>query len=132
MIERHLKRVNPKLSGNSLRVAVQQAFDSYAQYYMESFRLPTMSKQAVARTFSIEGWDEVLRGLEQGNGVVLALPHLGGWEWAGRWMSDQGLEFTVVVEAIEPPELFECKRTPIHIWRKHRQWFRRRQEQVLG
>ena len=25
MIERHLKRVNPKLSGNSLRVAVQQA-----------------------------------------------------------------------------------------------------------
>jgi DNA invertase Pin-like site-specific DNA recombinase len=24
------------------------------------------------------------------------------------------------------------KRTPIHIWRKHRQWFRRRQEQVLG
>ena len=24
------------------------------------------------------------------------------------------------------------KRTPIHIWRKHRQWFRRRQEQVRG
>ena len=27
---------------------------------------------------------------------------------------------------------FYGKRTPIHIWRKHRQWFRRRQEQVLG
>jgi hypothetical protein len=28
--------------------------------------------------------------------------------------------------------LVHCKRTPIHIWHKHRQWFRRRQEQVRG
>ena len=45
MIERHLRRVNPQLRGTALRVAVQQAFDSYARYYVESFRLPTMSKR---------------------------------------------------------------------------------------
>lgn len=107
MVERHLQRVNPKLRGAGLRVAVQQAFDYYARYYLESFRLPTMSNAAVARPFTIEGWERVLEGLEAGSGVILALPHLGGWEWAGRWMTDQGFKMTVVVEALDPPELFE-------------------------
>ncbi|MEY2414727.1 MAG: phosphatidylinositol dimannoside acyltransferase [Ilumatobacteraceae bacterium] len=107
MVERHLRRVNPAMRGNALRVAVQQAFDYYARYYVESFRLPTMSKAAVARPFTIEGWQQVLDGLEAGQGVILALPHLGGWEWAGRWMTDQGFKMTVVVEALDPPELFE-------------------------
>ena len=107
MVERHLRRVNPAMRGNALRVAVQQAFDYYARYYVESFRLPTMSNAAVARPFTIEGWQQVLDGLQAGNGVILALPHLGGWEWAGRWMTDQGFKMTVVVEALDPPELFE-------------------------
>ena len=107
MIERHLKRVNPELRGVALRQAVQQAFDSYAKYYVESFRLPTLSKRAVKAGFTIDGFDYIPKALEQGNGVILALPHLGGWEWAGRWLIDQGYKMTVVVEPIEPPELFE-------------------------
>lgn len=107
MIELHLKRVNPSLSGFALRQSVQQAFDSYAKYYVESFRLPTMSKRAVAAGFSVEGMDHITEALALGNGVILALPHLGGWEWAGRWLTDQGYKMTVVVEPIEPPELFE-------------------------
>ena len=39
--------------------------------------------------------------------MIVALPHLGGWEWAGRWIAEQGLPITVVVEPLEPPELFE-------------------------
>lgn len=107
MVERHLQRVNPRLRGTALRLAVQQAFDYYARYYVESFRLPSMSSAAVARPFTIDGWQQVLDGLEEGNGVILALPHLGGWEWAGRWMTDQGFKMTVVVEALDPPELFD-------------------------
>jgi KDO2-lipid IV(A) lauroyltransferase len=107
MIERHLKRVNPKLRGASLRVAAQQAFDSYAKYYMESFRLPSLSAKTVARSFKVEGFDQVTDALAAGNGVILALPHLGGWEWAGRWLADQGIKLTVVVETLDPPELFE-------------------------
>ena len=37
MVERHLRRVNPAIRGNAMRVAVQQAFDYYARYYVESF-----------------------------------------------------------------------------------------------
>ncbi len=107
MIERHLKRVNPKLRTASLRVAAQQAFDSYARYYMESFRLPTLSKRTVDRGFKIDGYEHITDAVAQGNGCILALPHLGGWEWAGRWITDQGLRMTVVVEALEPKELFD-------------------------
>jgi phosphatidylinositol dimannoside acyltransferase len=107
MIERHLQRVNPKLRGAALRVAVQQAFDSYARYYVESFRLPTMSKAAVDRPFSVDGFEHITASVEAGNGTIFALPHLGGWEWAGRWMTDKGYKLTVVVEALQPPELFE-------------------------
>jgi lauroyl/myristoyl acyltransferase len=108
MVERHLTRVDPSLSGMALRRAVQDAFDSYTRYYIESFRLPTLSTRAVARGFRTDGYDpHILQGLERGKGVILALPHLGGWEWAGRWMTDQGHKLTVVVEALEPPELFE-------------------------
>ncbi|MDO8364787.1 MAG: phosphatidylinositol mannoside acyltransferase [Actinomycetota bacterium] len=107
MIERHLTRVNPKLRGSSLRVATQQAFDSYAKYYMESFRLPSLSARTVDRNFVVDGFHQVPEALEKGKGCIFALPHLGGWEWAGRWMTDQGYRLTVVVEALEPPELFE-------------------------
>ena len=39
--------------------------------------------------------------------MILALPHLGGWEWAGRWLVDRGHGLTVVVERLDPPELFD-------------------------
>jgi len=107
MIQRHLRRVNPRLRGAALRVATQTAFDSYARYYVESFRLPTLSARVVERGFTVDGYGHIPEALAAGNGVILALPHLGGWEWAGRWMTDRGHRLTVVVEPIEPPELFE-------------------------
>lgn len=107
MIERHLKRVDPGLRGIALRRAVQQSFDSYARYYVESFRLPTMAARTVDRSFTREGFQHVTEPIKNGTGVILALPHLGGWEWAGRWLVEQGYKMTVVVEPIEPPELFE-------------------------
>ena len=107
MIERHLRRVDPTLRGLRLRRASQQAFDFYARYWIESFRLPTMSKRAVDRGFTDDGYPQIVEALREGNGAILALPHLGGWEWAGRWIADQGHEITVVVEHLDPPELFD-------------------------
>ncbi|HEY7626534.1 MAG TPA: hypothetical protein VH761_05680, partial [Ilumatobacteraceae bacterium] len=69
VIARHLQRVNPQLHGHALRVAVQQAFDYYAQYYIESFRLPALPKSVVHDHFTVEGWDHVAAPVELGNGV---------------------------------------------------------------
>ena len=107
MIERHLRRADPTLGGVRLRRAVQEAFDSYTRYWLESFRLPHLSGRAVERGMRVEGYEHVVEALEASNGVILALPHLGGWEWAGRWLVERGHAITVVVEEIEPLELFE-------------------------
>jgi len=107
MIERHLRRVKPEWSGWRVRRGVQEAFDSYARYWIESFRLPNLSARTVERGFDVTGFGHIETALEAGKGVILALPHLGGWEWAGRWLVDQGHPITVIVEKIEPPELFD-------------------------
>lgn len=107
MIERHLRRADPTMGGARLRRAVQLAFDSYTRYWLESFRLPHLPRRTVDRGMTVDGYEHVEAGLAQGNGIILALPHLGGWEWAGRWLADRGLGVTAVVEAIEPPELFD-------------------------
>lgn len=106
-IERHLRRVNPSWSAERLRWAVHEAFVSYTRYWVESLRLPTLSASAVGEGIEVIGYPFVTDALAEGHGVILALPHLGGWEWAGRWLTDRGHRVTVVVEQIEPPELFD-------------------------
>ena len=107
MVARHLRRADPTLGGLRLRRSVQESFDSYTRYWLESFRLPHLSASAVERGLNVDGYHHVAAALDQGNGVILALPHLGGWEWAGRRMADLGHGLTAVVEEVEPPELFE-------------------------
>jgi KDO2-lipid IV(A) lauroyltransferase len=107
MIERHLRRADPTLRGLRLRQASREAFDYYARYWIESLRLPTMSRLTVARGLRVEGFEHLESALDAGRGALLTIPHLGGWEWAGRWIADRGRDITVVVERIEPPELFD-------------------------
>ena len=107
-VARHLRRVcGPSLEGEALDRAVDASFLSYARYWVESFRVPTTPKAEIAARFTTEGLHHMLDPLADGRGVILALPHLGGWEWAGRWVADQGFPITVVVEPLDPPELFE-------------------------
>jgi KDO2-lipid IV(A) lauroyltransferase len=108
MVGRHLRRVyGPGLDTAALNTKVDQAFASYARYWAESLRLPQTGFAAVEAGMSWQGIGHIYRALEAGHGVILALPHLGGWEWAGAWIVGQGYPMTVVVEALEPPELFE-------------------------
>ena len=87
---------------------MQEAFDSYARYWLESFRLPYLTAAAVDRGMRVDGYRATSPTASRtGNGVILALPHLGGWEWAGRWLVDRGHGLTVVVERLDPPELFD-------------------------
>jgi KDO2-lipid IV(A) lauroyltransferase len=108
MVARHLRRAcGGSLNGPELDAKIDEAFASYARYWAESLRLPGMSFEAVEAGMSWQGIGHIYQGLEAGRGVILALPHLGGWEWAGAWIAGQGYPTTVVVEALEPPELFE-------------------------
>jgi lauroyl/myristoyl acyltransferase len=107
-VERNLRRVDPTLSGPALRRAVRETFESYARYYEESFRLPGTSAADLAAGFTHEGYHHLDAALQDGGGAIMAMPHLGGWEWSGFWLTQvQGVTVTVVVEQLEPPELFD-------------------------
>lgn len=108
MIGRHLQRVyGGHLSALQLDTKIAQAFDSYARYWMESFRLSSTDRAHLEAGMSWEGVGYVEDGLAAGQGVIMALPHLGGWDFGGAWFATAGYPATVVVETLEPPELFE-------------------------
>jgi len=107
MVMRHLQRVDPSLSGKRLQVATQKAFVSYTRYYLETFRLPSLTRQQIADGHHVEGFEYIEDSAAKGKGTILALPHMGGWEWSGRWLIDQGYQLTAVVERLENTALFE-------------------------
>lgn len=102
------RALGPGASDAVIAAAVRGAYESYTRYWVESFRLPDIAGAELAAGIDVPAYHHVEAGLDAGKGVILALPHLGGWEWAGFWMATvNALPITVVVEAIEPPELFE-------------------------
>lgn len=108
IVSRHLRRVRPELEGRALRAAVNETFRSYARYWVESFRLPKMTVAEIDAGITMDNFHHISDALEAGTGVIVVLPHLGGWEWAGIWTTMvKGIPTTVVVEAVEPPSLFE-------------------------
>ena len=109
LVARNQQRVGGSyLRGPALQRAVLGAYTSYARYWLESFRLPNHSDRKVDEGHDVVGFDHVLRAREAGRGVILALPHLGGWEWSAFWLARiENIKVTAVVEPLEPAELFE-------------------------
>ena len=108
LVARHLHRADPTLEGKALDRAVDATFDSYARYWIDSFRLPQLSPEQVDFSFAFENFTHIADALKAGKGVVAVMPHLGGWEWAAFWMTQvMKIPVTAVVESLEPPGLFE-------------------------
>lgn len=108
LVARNLRRATDgRLEGVALRRAVSDTFASYGRYWLELFRLPGDWRTAVEPRFQAIGWEHIATAREAGKGVILALPHLGGFDFAAAWLAGRGIAPTVVVEPVEPPELFE-------------------------
>ncbi len=108
-VERNLRRIlDRSVSGRELDRLVGETFADYARYYVESARLPDMSIEEIDAGFTVEGFEYVEDAVASGTGPILVLPHLGGWEWAGFWLTlVPRYDVTVVVEPLHPPELHE-------------------------
>jgi KDO2-lipid IV(A) lauroyltransferase len=107
LVERHQRRVSPHLTPLQMQRRVNDAFQSYMRYYVETFRLASLTNAEIDAGFSVEGYTHIEQALAQGKGLILALPHVGGWEWAGRWLAQRGLKVSAVVEKLESKEAFE-------------------------
>lgn len=106
MVARHQLRVRPDLTADELDAAVTEAFESYAYYWAESFRLPGIPPGELDADFDDEGFEHVQAAIDAGTGAVLSMPHLGLWEWGAFWTTSfHGIPVSAVVEPVEPPEL---------------------------
>lgn len=108
IVRRNLQRATDgALGGLALERAVSDTFASYGRYWLELFRLPADARGSVEDRVTSVGFQHITDGLALGKGVILALPHLGGFDFAAAWLAGRGVAPTVVVEAVEPPDLFE-------------------------
>jgi phosphatidylinositol dimannoside acyltransferase len=87
---------------------VRRGFANYAQYWAEGAKLPALSTSTITSRFRIgEGLEHLNDAFAQGRGVVIALPHVGSWEWGGAFLASLGMPMTAIAEELSPPELFE-------------------------
>ncbi len=87
---------------------VGRALASYGQYWAEGAKLPALPATTISDRFQIvEGRGYLDAAHDAGAGVVVALPHVGSWEWGGAFLAQIGMPMTAVAEALEPPALFD-------------------------
>lgn len=107
VVARNLERVTGRpLRGVARWRAVSATFASYGRYWLELFRLTADARGGVSSCFEAEGFEHVAGAIASGRGAIAALPHLGGFDVGAAWLAEQGYAPTVVVEPVEPAELF--------------------------
>jgi lauroyl/myristoyl acyltransferase len=110
VLEGNLRRVlGPGATGEDVRDASRASMQSYARYWLETFRLPVMTSGRLVEGTVAEGEVDTLLGhLAAGRGVVVALPHMGNWDQAGAWIIAMGAgSFTTVMERLDPESVYE-------------------------
>ncbi len=107
-LRRNLARVIGVPPGEVPDALMRASVASYARYWREAFRLPTMDLPALARELdsSVLGADNLDAALARGRGVVCALPHSGNWDMAGVWLAQTRGTFTTVAERLKPESLY--------------------------
>jgi phosphatidylinositol dimannoside acyltransferase len=100
--------LGPGTSGKELRRASRAGMRSYGRYWMEVFRLPTITPEQIQRDMVINSYaEEALADASAGRGVIFALPHMGNWEVAGAFCVGRGVPFATVAERLKPESVFD-------------------------
>ncbi|WP_232663535.1 phosphatidylinositol mannoside acyltransferase [Pseudonocardia sp. TRM90224] len=108
----NLARVRPAASPGELDELVRAGMRSYARYWCEAFRLPAMDLADVHARTAVTGTEPLYSALDEGRGVLFALPHTGNWDAAGVWLVEmlrrRGHEptFTTVGQRLRPESLY--------------------------
>ncbi|GLZ75455.1 lipid A biosynthesis lauroyl acyltransferase [Actinorhabdospora filicis] len=88
-------------------VLVRDGMRSYARYWLEAFRLPTMGHETILDRFILDNYEVFDKHREEGTGVIVALPHSGNWDLAGAWVCAKGYPITTVAERLKPEAVYE-------------------------
>lgn len=104
VVQRNLRRV---VDARDLDRVVDEAFRSYARYWVETLRIPKPGVAEIKRRTTVEGMEPLHKLLADGRGVIFVTPHVGSWDVAGAWLASEGFRVIAVAEELEPPALFD-------------------------
>lgn len=90
-----------------VRAATVEAFELYARYWFDTFRLRVLPQEEVNRRTQMMEIEHIDRALESGSGCICVLPHMGNWDLAGHHMAINGYRIASVAEELKPRRLFE-------------------------
>lgn len=86
---------------------VVEAYESYARYWLETFRLVREGREFWLDRVSAPNVHELDDALARGKGAVVIVGHLGNWDAAGAWVGARGQRLVTVAEILRPRRLFE-------------------------
>ena len=97
-----------KLNSNSIELEnlVKEGMRSYLRYWQEAFRLPKWDKKYLEKNIRIKGRINLDSAQKSGKPVVTAVAHMGNWDAAGFWYTNNFGELTTVAERLKPESLF--------------------------
>ncbi|MCZ7533246.1 MAG: phosphatidylinositol mannoside acyltransferase [Acidimicrobiia bacterium] len=99
LLKGHMRRVmGPEVSDIEIESAVNRMYESYGRYWAETLWLRPRRHRTVASRVERVGFEHVFKALEEGNGIIFALPHLGSWEVAGLVADEIGAPVLAVAE----------------------------------
>jgi KDO2-lipid IV(A) lauroyltransferase len=87
--------------------STREAFRGYGRYWFDTFHVARMTDEQVLARVRCDTQDRLDRVTAAGTGAILALPHMGNWDAAGRWMAARGTPVVSVAEELKPRRLFE-------------------------
>jgi phosphatidylinositol dimannoside acyltransferase len=90
-----------------VQASTREAFALYGRYWFDTFHVLGWSDERLVDSFRFEGIEHVEKGLADGKGVVIALPHTGNWDVGGRAMGLRIGPVVSVAEHLKPERLFE-------------------------
>lgn len=96
MARRHGRRLG--VPSDRLDTHARRVFASYGRYWAETFWVRPRRLPAVHATLRITGLERVEQAKRAGRGVIVALPHVGNWEFAGPIATTIDLELVAVAE----------------------------------
>ena len=96
------------LEGSALEQLTKDAMRSYMRYWCDTFRLPDWSKDRILSRVELVNGHLLTDSLDNGKGVVVALPHSGNWDHAAAYFLARGYKIATVAERLKPERVFRA------------------------
>lgn len=104
----NLARITGKPADSAeVQALVEDAFQSYARYWLETFRLVREDGAFFLERVRSPGKENIEAALAQGSGAIVVVGHLGNWDAAGAWAAASGWKLVTVAEVLKPRRMFE-------------------------